>query len=381
MPKRKATEEDDIPASDQWALKVESLFTFKVAVARNSVLRWLAALFLLRRWVNMFRMEKPRSQRYSRLPSYLKEVAQMVFPGQFAYRGSSGRNAPKNTSVPRTLQVMKVNDEAYDVCSRAMDRVLEHQSPEQVLMKTCVIARTYSRCAVQSSSLETEWRSVRHGVDLLIKDAVRNGHEPRELFTESFGPNCRRYNTCTGPVAAQKKYIHDIFPVDNISLSWTDSEGGHLSKEEIFLQLLTLPGTGKNMFQMMRRCVALRRFAAAAGNTRNFADARCAFSGPGSRMAVDILLAEAGGRGFLRNANSAASLRHFHPKVMFLQRAFMKELRGLCANMDGAPPSLLESFKSEDETCFIFTLCETWKVLCYLATGDGRYELELLDDE
>lgn len=177
MLKRKAAEEDDIPASDQWALKVESLFTYKVAVARKSVLRWLSALFLVRRWVSMFRMEKPRSQRYSRLPSYMKEVAQMVFPGRFAYRGSSGRNAPKNTTVLHTLQVMKVNDEPYDVWSRTMDRVLEHQSPEQVLMKAYVIARTYSRCAVQSSSLETEWRSVRHGVELLMECATGTNRE------------------------------------------------------------------------------------------------------------------------------------------------------------------------------------------------------------
>lgn len=147
---------------------------------------------------------------------------------------------------------------------------------------------------------------------------------------------------------------------------------------------LTLPGvgslTGKNMFQIMRQSVALRRFVAAAGNSQQ-RHARCAFSGPGSRMAVNLLLAEAGGRGFLRDSNSAASLRHFHPKIIFLQRALMKELRDLCANMDGAPSSLPGSFTSEDETCFIFTLCETWKVLCYLATGDSRYELELLDDE
>lgn len=106
MPKRKADdeEEDAVPAADSWALKVETVFSFKVAANRNAVLRWLAALFLVRRWVSLFRMDKPRSQRYSRIPAYMRDVSQMVFPGSFVYRGNTGRNAPKGSTVLDTLR-------------------------------------------------------------------------------------------------------------------------------------------------------------------------------------------------------------------------------------------------------------------------------------
>ena len=385
MSKRKAAEPDvaesQIPSGDSWALRVESCFWHKAPVLRGAVLRWLAAVFLVRRWVSMSRLDRPRAERYLRLPQFLLSLANLEFPGQFLYRGSCGRTAPKATRVRDILQVMKINDEPYDHCSRVLGDVLTGQTVEQAEMKAYVIARTYSRLAVESSVLREQWTDIHHGVDLLLKDVMAKDFQPRDIFTQSFGPNCRHFNTCVGSLPAQMRYVRDLFPSTLPPLEWKDEAGQHASKEEIFMQLLSWPGvgclTGKNIFQIVRRCTAFRQFRAAAGNARHDASQRCAFSGPGSRTAINLLFAEPGGRGFLRDNNSAAALRHFHPKVMFLQRAFTKEVRSLVDHLGTPAGPLWESFRSEDETCFIFTLCETSKVLCYLATGNSRYELDL----
>ena len=126
-----------------------------------------------------------------------------------------------------------------------------------------------------------------------------------------------------------------------------DEAGQHALKEDIFLQLLSWPGVGcltrKDIFRIVRRCTAFHHFKVAAGNARHHASQRCAFSGSGSRVAINLLFAEPGGRGFLRDNNSAAALRHFHPKVIFLQRAFMKEVRSLVDDLGAPAGRLLQS--------------------------------------
>ena len=132
--------------------------------------------------------------------------------------------------------------------------------------------------------------------------------------------------------------------------------------------------TGKNIYQILRRVESVQRFKAAASNARERADNQFAFSGPGSRTCVNVLFSEPGGRGFLRNVNSVQSLRHFSPFVLFLRSAILREMR----RRAGSDPLLLEvvcTFESMDENYSVFVLCEAWKVICFLATRDIRYEL------
>ena len=181
----------------------------------------------------------------------------------------------------------------------------------------------------------------------MLKDVIAKGFQPRDIFTQSFGPNCRHFNACVGSLPAQKHYAQDLFPPTLPPLEWKDEAGQHALKEDIFLTTTFLARvgclTGKNIFQIARRCTAFHHFKAAAGNARHRASQRCAFSGPGSRMAINLLFAEPGGRGFLRDNNSAAALRHFHPKVIFLQRAFMKEVRSLVDDLGAPAGRLLQS--------------------------------------
>ena len=225
MPKQKAEEPDvaesQIPGRDSWALRVEGCFWHKVPVLRGAVLRWLADLFLVRRWVSMSRLDRPRTERYLRLPQFLLSLANLQFPGQFLYRGSCGRKAPNATRVRDILQVMKINDEPYDHCSRILGEVLTGQTLEQAAMKAYVIARTFSRLAVESSALTEQWTDIHHGVDLLLKDVIAKGFQPGDIFTQSFGPNCRRFNACVGSLPARKRYAQDLFPPTLPPLEWT----------------------------------------------------------------------------------------------------------------------------------------------------------------
>ena len=162
----------------------------------------------------MSRLDRPRAERYLRLPQFLLSLANLQFPGQFLYRGSCGRKAPNATRVRDILQVMKINDEPYDHCSRILGEVLTEQTLEQAEMKAYVIART-------------QWTDIHHGVDLLLKDVIAKGFQPRDIFTESFSPNCRHSNACVGSLPAQKHYVQDLFPPTLPPLEWKDEAGQH----------------------------------------------------------------------------------------------------------------------------------------------------------
>ena len=136
----------------------------------------------------MSRLDRPRAERYLRLPQFLLSLANLQFPGQFLYRGSCGRKAPNATRVRDILQVMKINDEPYDHCSRILGEVLTGQTLEQAAMKAYVIARTFSRLAVESSALTEQWTDIHHGVDLLLKDVIAKGFQPRDIFTKILRP-------------------------------------------------------------------------------------------------------------------------------------------------------------------------------------------------
>lgn len=60
-------------------------------------------------------------------------------------------------------------------------------------------------------------------------------------------------------------------------------------------------------WQNLKTCsnfyVLAMHFRPAGANTHHRANERCAFSGPGSCMAINLLLAEPGGRSFLRDSN------------------------------------------------------------------------------
>lgn len=121
----------------------------------------------------------------------------------------------------------------------------------------------------------------------LLREVVSTGHEPRELFTQGFGPNVRPYNACVGSQAMQKAYVASLFAEDIASLGWVDVRDArkHVSKEDVFMSLLSLPGvgclTGENIFQTLRRVPAMRGFKAAGGNSRADSSSPFALNVPG----------------------------------------------------------------------------------------------------
>ena len=389
-PKRKRpaaeTEEPDRNVTpvrgDSWMLSVEGILHYTTPFRRNAVLSYMAQVFLVRRYVSIHRGNTPSANRYLRLPAPLRALVVQRFPGEFVYARGASLKAPQDTSVGHLLRTLKINDEPYDFCSQKADSVLATASPEQAVMKAYVMARTYSRDALTSAAFQESWTSIHHGLRLLLDDLKSRHLQPRDMFTTSFGPNCRDHNSCAGTIPEQRAWIFSNFPDDVSPLLWRvpSSTGGrdrHASKEELFMQIMEWPRvgclTGKNIYQLLRRCESFQQYKAAARNAREASDNYFAFSSAGSRMATNLLFAEPAGRGFCRDVATAAALRHFSPLVLFLQKAFMREMRklaGECPLLN----SLLRTFESQDENFFVFILCEVWKLLCFLATADSRYE-------
>lgn len=67
-------------------------------------------------------------------------------------------------------------------------------------------------------------------------------------------------------------------------------------------------------------------------------------------MAVNFLFAEPGGRGFLRDAQSLAVLRHFNVLVIYLRNFFGRETRSLAT----ASPLLLALCQSVESMDVLF---------------------------
>ena len=134
-------------AVDAWTLEVENLLGVRTPVRRNEVLRYAAALLLVRRWVALNRCGHSRASRYSRLPRDVAALGRMEFSGVFAY-AAGGARAVEDTTVLNVLQCMKVNDEMFDLCAALFDSALAGaHSAQEAEWKAYVMARTSSRAA------------------------------------------------------------------------------------------------------------------------------------------------------------------------------------------------------------------------------------------
>lgn len=190
MAKRRARTADTarLPqlAVDAWTLEVENLLGVRTPVRRNEVLRYAAALLLVRRWVALNRCGHSRASRYSRLPRDVAALGRMEFSGVFAY-AVGGARAVEDTTVLNVLQCMKVNDEMFDFCTALFDSALAGaHSAQEAEWKAYVMARTSSRAAAGLQAFHASWDSLQHGLDLLLSEARREGVEPRQLFSQSF---------------------------------------------------------------------------------------------------------------------------------------------------------------------------------------------------
>ena len=375
-------------AADAWTLAVEDLLGARTPVRRNEVLRYAAGFLLVRRWVALRRPGTPRERRYARLPADVAQLAQASFPGSFVYAVGGG-NAPEDTRIRHLLEVLKVNDEMWDFCTTRFDAALAQAvSVPDAERKAYVMARSCSRTAAALQCFSEPWDSVQHGITLVLAELRASAVEPRELFTQSFGPNRRHYNSCVGDRAAQEAYVRVAFDVALPPLEWTlpDPSGCgqalHASKAELCEQLLQWPQVGpltaKNIFQLLRRAPLCRGFHAAA-TRRNLARERFGFTSAGARMCLNLLICEAGGRGFLRDAAGMGPMRHFSRLLVHFRGSILGQMRALAAGSSTLEPVLL-SFEDQDETFWCFFLCELWKVFAYLATGDVRYELAYQDE-
>ena len=392
MAKRRARTADTarLPqlAVDAWTLEVENLLGVRTPVRRNEVLRYAAALLLVRRWVALNRCGHSRASRYSRLPRDVAALGRMEFSGVFAY-AAGGARAVEDTTVLNVLQCVKVNDEMFDFCTALFDSALAGaHSAQEAEWKAYVMARTSSRAAAGLQAFHASWDSLQHGLDLLLSEARREGVEPRQLFSQSFGPNRRLHNECSGSVRHQEAYVRAAFDVLLPELAWvqpvgaTGGQAQHTSKEGLREQLLAWPHvgplTGKNIFQLLRRAPLFQPFHAAAARTRH-ANEHFGFTSAGARMCLNLLTSEPAGRGFLRDACGMGAMRHFSAQLVHFRRALLVQMRALAGNSRTLQP-VVDSFESQDETFFCFSFCELWKVLAYLATGDIRYELDYLDE-
>ena len=126
---------------------------------------------------------------------------------------------------------------------------------------------------------------------------------------------------------AQRQYVRDLFADPDPRLQWQCPDGTHMSKEEVFGQLLSRPGVGHLTFFNIRSWDASNPFKGA----RERADNQCTFSGPGSRTCINVRFSEPGGRGFLPSVNSVQSLRRFSPFFAVLTLAPILCFSKLCA--------------------------------------------------
>ena len=211
-------------AADAWMLAVEDLLGARTPVRRNEVLRYAAGFLLVRRWVALRRPGTPRERRYARLPADVAQLAQASFPGSFVYAVGGG-NAPEDTRIRHLLEVLKVNDEMWDFCTTRFDAALAQAvSVPDAERKAYVMARSCSRTAAALRCFSEPWDSVQHGITLVLAELRASALEPRELFTQSFGPNRRHYNSCVGDRAAQEAYVRVAFDVALPPLEWTLSD-------------------------------------------------------------------------------------------------------------------------------------------------------------
>ncbi len=75
---------------------------------------------------------------------------------------------------------------------------------------------------------------MQQGVNLLLDEVRQLGREPKELFTTSFGPNCRHAISCSGTRVEQRAYVEGLFEEGVPALRWRDEDGHHCSKEAMF---------------------------------------------------------------------------------------------------------------------------------------------------
>eukprot|EP00913_Durusdinium_trenchii_P014939 g14013.t1 len=75
------------------------------------------------------------------------------------------------------------------------------------------MARTCSRVAAGMRAFHAWWDSLQRGVELMLAAARREGVEARQPFSQSFGPNRRLRNECSGSGAQQEACSQAAFNV------------------------------------------------------------------------------------------------------------------------------------------------------------------------
>ena len=211
-------------AADAWTLAVEDLLgAHPGASQRGPSLRcWIPHGSSL--GCPAASWDTPGAALYARLPADVAQLAQASFPGSFVYAVGGG-NAPEDACIRHLLEVRKVNDEMWDFCTTRFDAALAQAvSVPDAERKAYVMARSCSRTAAALRCFSEPWDSVQHGITLVLAELRASALEPRELFTQSFGPNRRHYNSCVGDRAAQEAYVRVAFDVALPPLEWTLSD-------------------------------------------------------------------------------------------------------------------------------------------------------------
>ena len=115
---------------------------------------------------------------YRRLPTDVATFSRAEFPGVLVYAAGGG--------------------EAHS----AEEAEWEH-----------AMARTCSRVAAGMRAFHAWWDSLQRGVELMLAAARREGVEARQPFSQSFGPNRRLRNECSGSGAQQEACSQAAFNV------------------------------------------------------------------------------------------------------------------------------------------------------------------------
>lgn len=90
-------------------------------------------------------------------------------------------------------------------------------------------------------------------------------------------------------------------------------------------------------------------------------------------------MCEAGGRGLFGNAAGMAATRHFSILLVHFRVCVLGHMRAPAAG-HAAWSRWLRHSRTRTRLSGVFSFCELWKVLVYLATGDERNELAYQDE-
>jgi hypothetical protein len=204
---------------------------------------------------------------------------------------------------------------------------------------------------------------------------------PSELYHSSFRPH--------SILQAQWKGIEDASGIAEAKLQWwkqhqddcpqeikwKDGTNRHLTRKEVFQQIRQWPGTGrflaKNAFQILRRHVhhGDKKGQPHAASVKLAWPEQYSETGPGTRIALNLLSSCRGGRKFLVSHDGDDVADFFAAALRDAWIAWPKAVRDIAkiAKTEACRKRVEALLQDEDVVSFGFRLCELQKIASFVA--------------